>query len=144
MSDQKASDPNRFWPPSRAYVFALLCWLLAAYLAVEARWPTVIMFLIGSGLLAVLSHRMEGPFGLFTARGTRVGGELSRSQPPRIGGGYHPPFEQGEAPTESQPGPGASGSDWHLVWKRPSDAPRPELPPTQPEPPPQDKEPAGG
>src|SRR4051794_12704400 len=59
------------WPPYRADIFAAVCLAISAYCVLSHRWPLFAVFALGCALIALLSPRMKGLFGL-TASGDGV------------------------------------------------------------------------
>ena len=69
-------DPNHLvGPVKRSDVVAVACFALAAYSLISSTWPVVACFAIAGGILAGLSPRMEGRWGLH-AGNVHAGGQF--------------------------------------------------------------------
>jgi len=81
-------DPNHFIGPfRRSDIVAIVCFGLAIYLGVhEKKWESVAFgLLIAGGVLAGLSPRFQGHFGLKVADWFQLGATFAKpAQPPRL------------------------------------------------------------
>ena len=106
-------DPNRLAGPLlRSDVVAIACFGLAAYSLISSTWPVIAGLGVVGGILAGLSPRMEGRWGLHGG-GFHAGGQFVKLQgefEARPSARAQPPHDQREPDQPELPPSRQSGS----------------------------------